>query len=209
MPSIDLPGPKQLELRDALAKAFPPAGMESTFPALLLDVNRDLASYAPPNAVHPEAVLATIKAAEAEDWLLELVQTAAQKRLEDPALQRLANELGNLRPAPPPAGISPFDVCCLAGTHVMVDRRDLRAALRDLSNANGKRILVVKDDLPDVPAGSAPKTGKSHTMQMIAYLWQTQRSFDFVDIDLEGMAHAISDIRHSIWRSASPGNFAA
>jgi len=189
MPSIVLSGPQQLELRNALVAAF----LQTTFPDLLNTIDKKF--FPPLNASFPEAVFATIKAAESEDWLFDLVQAAAQQRPEDPALQRLANELGNLRPAAPPAGISPFDVCCLAGTHVMVDRRDLRAALRDLSKADGKRILVVKDDLPDTPAGSAPKTGKSHTMQMIAYLWQTQRSFDFVDIDLEDMAHAISDIR--------------
>jgi hypothetical protein len=75
-----------------------------------------------------------------------------------------------------------FEVCCLTGTHVMVDRTKLRDALRQISRPLGKRILVVKGE---------PKTGKSHTLQLISYLRHVFGNFILVVIDLESFIRTV------------------
>jgi hypothetical protein len=71
-----------------------------------------------------------------------------------------------------------FDMCRLSGGHVMINRTKLRAALRDINNPFGKRILVIKGN---------DKSGKSHSIQLISYAYQMQGAFTLVTVDLEDL----------------------
>jgi hypothetical protein len=192
MPTIVLSGPERIEIRNALLNAF---NMPSSFSELLVRVDKNPSSYAGQAEPHPAAILLTVLGAESEGWLLQLLQKAVELREHDLALNWWADEL--VRRQPPvmanPARV--YDTCCLSGNHLLIDRRALRGALRSLAAPNGKRILIVKDDPPQPDPFQARKTGKSHTLQMIAYLSQVQRSFEFIEIDLQPMAQAISQIR--------------
>lgn len=114
-----------------------------------------------------------ITTAEREGWLLALVQQVRRDVPGDPGLLRLESELV---PNQPPPSVDDFEMCCLAASRIMVDREDLRASLRLLSMPLGKRIMVVT---------GSKNSGKSHSYQLISYLWQVRGGFSLIPIDLE------------------------
>lgn len=176
MPLITLTGPQTVRLQAALGAAFPtPYALET----LLLTLNRAYQHIAVPAVPYPANVLLVIRAAQAEDWLDNLVRAARAAVPADPELRQLEHEIV---PQAPPQHVNPFDVCRLSGGHVMVDRAPLRAALRDISQPLGKRILVIRGE---------KKTGKSHSLQLISHLRQTRGNFSVVFIDLETMSNAL------------------
>ncbi len=169
MPLIRIPGKKTLELRDALVQAFP----GPQFAELLLLMDQTFGNFSVAEYSFDQNVLVTIRKAEAESWLLDLVSQASDLRAADPVLWQIKTELSAL--APPP-GIDLYEVCHLTGGFVMIDRAKLRTALRGMSSPLGKRILIVK---------GGPKTGKSHTLQLLSFLAKARESGPLVVLDLE------------------------
>jgi hypothetical protein len=192
MPMIALSGPERLQLRSALQAAYLP----NVFPDLLQALDKDPAEFGGMGTPYPDLVMAVVRHAETDGWLLDLIRKAVELRNNlDPDLNEWRTELTTRQPPAMAIPARVFDACCLSGSHLLVDRRRLRAALRSLVAPAGKRILVVRDDPPPADPFQAPKTGKSHTLQMVAYLSLVQGTFDFIEIDLQPMAQAISTIR--------------
>jgi Effector-associated domain 1 len=120
----------------------------------------------------PQDLGTVIEAAQAEGWLLELVKQVRRDVPGDPQLQLLESELV---PLVPPHHVDSFEMCCLAGNRVMVDRDDLRASLKVLSTPLGRRIMVVT---------GRKNSGKSHSGQLISYLRDVRGNFSLALIDL-------------------------
>lgn len=170
MTLIRLTGPKRDQIRKALVIAFttPPA-MEDLL--TLLDrsfIQLNLTGY---NFM--ANVLVLVEEAEREGWLVELMEMAHRVVPKDHTIEAI---LAEMRPYALPAGVSHFQVCRLTGGYVMVNRAKLRASLEVISAPLGGRILVV--------TGGA-KSGKSHSVQFIAYLQEALNSFTLIPIDLE------------------------
>ena len=87
----------------------------------------------------------------------------------------LARFRGLVRPVAPPTASDHFDVCRLTGSFVLVDRAPLRAKLKGLNTAAGRRILKVN---------GARGSGKSHTVRFITYL-ADMLGFSAIVVDLE------------------------
>jgi hypothetical protein len=83
---------------------------------------------------------------------------------------------GELAAQAPLVGTDYYDVLHLRGGRVMVNRRRLRAALRELCRDDGKRILVVK---------GPPSSGKTYSLQLITYLQQQLGRFKVAYVDLK------------------------
>ncbi|GAB3842460.1 effector-associated domain EAD1-containing protein [Dactylosporangium cerinum] len=124
-------------------------------------------------------VLAVVKAALADGWLIELLSNASALVPRDDALREM---LDRVTPAPPLVLTDHFAACRLSGGHVLIDRSRLRAALRELCEPTGRRVLVV---------GGPRRTGKSHTTQLIAYLHTVHRTFRVAHVDLEAIARLL------------------
>lgn len=176
MPLIRLIEDQINRLRDALLAAF---GGPGDIDNLLLSINQNYNWLAIATYNLPQNLVVIIRAAEAEGWILSLVSKAREIVPGDPAFDALEREL---IPLAPRAATEHFDVCCLSGSHVMVDRSTLRAALRELSEPLGKRILIVKGD---------PKSGKSHSVQLISYICQARDDFSLVVVDLEAFSRTL------------------
>ena len=170
MPLIKLTPDQHLSLRNALLAAFPNSRRLSE---LLLSIGQNYDMLEVPSYDLMANVRVLIKAAESEDWLLRLVLKARDTVPLDPAFQQLSNEFAVLAPA---STISDFEVCRLTGSYVLIDRAVLRESVEILSQPLGKRILVVT---------GGDRTGKSHSMQLISYLYLRRSQFKLVPIDLE------------------------
>ncbi len=166
-----LPRSLQIRLRDALYFAF--AQGEAAFDDMLAPLDKSLLGLAPRVETYPNRILAVIEAADQQGWIGKLMAAVRESRPADPALEQLAGEIAQV--LPPPCA-DHFEACRLSGGHVMVDRHDLRAALRELAAPTGKRILVVKGD---------SRSGKSHSVQLISYLRQFRGGFTMAVVDLE------------------------
>lgn len=176
--ATQLTGNQAERLRDALFAAFP---NEFVFDAEVLQpLNESLTKIAPANLAYPNRLGVVIQDADSRDWLLALLAQARKRRPSDTVLPQIENEF---KPLAPPAGVDPFDVCCLTGSHVMIDRTDLRSALRVLVKAQGKRILIVRGEA---------RSGKSHSLQLISYLQQVRQGFSIAWIDLEKIAQSLA-----------------
>jgi hypothetical protein len=177
MAYVKLTPPQLLELRASLRAAFNKAALSD----LLNSIQRVFEDYAGDDT-YPVQVMAVVKAAEQESWVMELLAAARAQRPADPNLERIEREFAQVAL---PHGFDPYEICCLSGEYVMVNRKDLRRALRGMSDPNGKRILVVRDKSP--PANDTllgTKTGKSLSVQMISALNQQLGGFELVWIDL-------------------------
>jgi hypothetical protein len=167
---FQITGQQYEQLRDAILAAFSESDF-SNFLLFKLNVDYDALSSGPN---YQAKIVSILKYVVKKDKLAEFVTNAAAQNPNDPTLKQLVTELTAFTP---PSGVDPYEVCCLSGSHIMVNRAPLRTALRDhLCNPSGKRILVIK--------GSA-QSGKSHTLQLLAYLQTTIRKFTLVHVDLE------------------------
>jgi Effector-associated domain 1 len=170
MPLVTLSPDQKMRLKGALLAAFPtPASLNN----LLIALDQSYAALAVQGSNYDQNLFEIIATAESKDWVLGLVVRAAYDLPADPAFQQLKSEL---QPSTPPPNVNAFEVCRLTGSHLMVNRTRLREALREIHNPLGKRILVVK---------GAPKTGKSHSIQLITYLKVRLGGFQLINIDLE------------------------
>jgi hypothetical protein len=179
--------PKEwIEVRNTLANAFKENPLREFLATFL---SRDYDLYQISGAAYPESLLAMVKAADKEMWLYELILKAAENIPADPELSLLVKKVQPIAPVP---GIDHFDACCLCGQHVMVNRGPLRKALRELIKSTGKRILVVQDaTLPGKASQHRTKSGKSHTVQFVAYIRQASGRFELTWIDLEPLGKAL------------------
>lgn len=177
MAYVRLSGPQQLALREAFFTAF-----GENFWDLLMKLNHDPARYTVPKNNLEQNILSALKGAEQEWWVLELVVQAAKDRPEDPRFSGFASEFANTAL---PMAFDPFEMCCLTGDYIMVNRARLRTVLKAMSTPEAKRILLVRDLVASTSEALAgTKTGKSLTVQFISALKQQLRSFEFIWIDL-------------------------
>ena len=170
MPLIQLTGPQAIALRDALSEAFPD---EDRFGDVVLLANKRLNMVSAPGRPLPSRILETIKDAEANNWLLDLLEHAVASNPADPILTDLANRL---KATAPPPGVSPYHMCRLSGGTVMVNRKPLRAAVEELNDRQGRRILVIRGD---------SRSGKSHSLQLITFIADMVGGFTVVPVDLD------------------------
>jgi hypothetical protein len=170
MPIIQLTGPLTIKIEKALLAAFP---QENDFSSLVSDSGYTLDQVSGPKQPLPTRILETLKHAEAHDWLLALISKAAGLRPADPVLRDLHSELG---PQAPPPNLSPYYMCRLGSGTVMVDRKPLRAAVEELHDLQGRRVLVIKGD---------SWSGKSHSVQLITFIADVVGGFTLVELDLD------------------------
>jgi hypothetical protein len=170
MPLIQLAASQSIALQSALGAAFP---TEADFRKLVNDAGRNLDQVSAAGQKLPTRVLETLKDAEANNWLEALLNTAVQLRPADPALRTIAEVLRPLAPSP---AINAFYTCRLGSGTVMVDRKPLRAALEELHDLQGRRILVITGE---------SWSGKSHSVQLITYIADIVGGFSVVEIDLD------------------------
>jgi hypothetical protein len=126
-------------------------------------------------------ILNLIGKATDEGWLMKLLD-AAIARTENPLLQQAAAELKPLRRSEKE---DPHHVCFLSSNKVMVNRLDLRNALKKLGTdeALGPRVLKIYGD---------PVSGKSYSKELIKYLKNTRDGFEPVFIEADDYADGIS-----------------
>ena len=105
-----------------------------------------------------------------------------------PAEDRFNDILALLRTHIPGANLDPFGACRLGGTQVMVDRDDLRDALREMATPMGSRILLLEGD---------SNTGKSHAQYLLTYLQQSLAQFKLVLVDLARDAQNLAEPLHA------------
>lgn len=177
MGKIRLSPQQQVRLQEAFKAAFAPAKLQ----LLLLEVGREWTDYVVATETYPSQVLAIVKVAASDDWLIELIKAATAKLPGDLELQAIESELTYFAPR---TTVNHFEVCCLTGSHILVNRATLRASLRDLYKITGKRILVVKDKTP-IPLAKSNPSGKSHSVQLISYLETSLGGFELALVDLE------------------------
>jgi hypothetical protein len=173
MPLIQLTGRRTIAIRDALVVAFPD---EAAFRPVVIETNRTLDQVSAATFPLPDRVLETIKHAEANNWLLDLLAAARRVNPADPTLKSLYDEL---KASAPPIGVSPYLMCRLGAGTVMVDRKELRAAVRELGDVDGRRILVITGD---------SRSGKSHSLQLMTFIAQVQpagAAFTLIPLDLD------------------------
>jgi hypothetical protein len=182
MPQITLVPQQRLRIRDALLDVFLWERMKD----LLAAIGKNGPNYEGQGSTPPTNMMAVVEAAEKENWLVELVDRAHQERPASADISKFRRELAAFIPF---ASEDPFEVCCLSGSHVMVNRTKLRSALRLLASPRGKRVLVVKDKVP-APPGQSSLTGKSHSIQLISYL-KAMQDFRLVNVDLEATSRAV------------------
>lgn len=174
MAKIKLPGPRVIALRQILVGIFL---SENDFEEVLQLVDQSLATVSQA-APLPTRLLQSIKHAEANDYLPELLDAAVSLR---PTSTELIEFRDSLVATLPPPGVSPFDFCQLGGGTVMVDREPLRDAVEELCNPNGRRILVIRGE---------PQSGKSHSLQLITFISDVVGGFTVVALNLEPRTQA-------------------
>jgi hypothetical protein len=175
---IQLSGPELRELTVALNGAFATQSrLEELIDYMDLTPRRSLSSMTTQNDTPPDMVRKVIKTAEREGWLLQLVLEAHKVNQENDALKKIVARFqqSNLAAAAAP---SHFYQTCFMGPRPFVDREDLRAALSRL-DAGNRKIVVVK---------GAPHSGKSYTVQFIAYLRLQLQTFELAWVDLRDLA---------------------
>ena len=158
-----------------------PASMETM---LLLRLDQQFQRIVVAGSTYPQDVLAVIRSAEAEGWLLSLVHQVSHDVPADQELKGLEAELALLGPPP---GVDYFDVCRL-GNRIMVDRKSLRDSLREFSTTQSERIMVVTGE---------KSSGKSHSFQLISYLKAFRGGFSLALIDIEAYAQVLSATKES------------
>jgi hypothetical protein len=183
---IELSPLQRKDLHDILRSLF---NWES-FKTLLQELNKDGTDYESQNGTILTNLAAVIAAAANENWLISLLELVGAKRPLDGRIPAFLEKLKKVNPA---FAVDPFDVCCLSGSHVLVNRIKLRAALRQLVSPVGKRVLIVKDQTP-APLGQSSPTGKSHSVQLMAYL-KSGHGFRLINLDLEKTALAVGTAR--------------
>lgn len=181
---IDVDGPTQLVIRDALRAAF---GTRAGIDELLTAVDKSFDDFEVAGNQFTDTILVVVKNAVRDDWIVALLATASQRREHDALLKSLLDDLQALPQVPVPVVSEPaaeldvdklFKTCRLTGRYVMVNRSDLRTSLQRMNDARGERILVVRGEA---------KTGKSHTAHFISFLADELGKFAYVFIDLSDL----------------------
>jgi hypothetical protein len=170
------------KLYEALRRAFPKRSDMLMFLGLSLGANLDdIAS----EATYAEAVFNVILWSESEDRTEELVKKACAKKPNNKLLndvgQWLLAELQKRSDREVRFPKDPFETYLLKAGQPFVNRRTLRAHLRELTWPDGSRILAVS---------GPPGTGKSYSINFIAHVAQRMKSFKLLLIDVEEKTRA-------------------
>src|SRR5262245_28706183 len=107
-------------------------------------------------------VVQVVQAALREGWAQALVEAAAAERPQNPLFREFA---AAYRSQSVPLTSDPYDAYELRGRRLFIDRKPLRAALRQLNTAVGPRGLVV-----DGPHGSGRASADQLSQQLAASL---------------------------------------
>lgn len=170
MPLIRLNGSQRKVLREALREVYT---NEMRFKMFLNnELGKDLDDFSASLDLYPEKIDKTIAEAQAKNWLIVLIEKAKLKNPFEPTFESL---LKTLTFKSQKADIDPFETCCLSGTHIMINRIQLRHLLRTINKPAGNRILLIK---------GTPKSGKTHSLQLLAYLQLALGDFEIVPVDL-------------------------
>jgi hypothetical protein len=107
-------------------------------------------------------------------WLAGLIQSVlygavAVDPLLTPVLQRIASAQAAAA-APMAPGVSLFQTRKLFANVAFLDREPCRLKLQDLHTATGKAVLSIE---------GPPKSGKSHSAELIDYVWQMETADRF------------------------------
>src|SRR5215216_3138813 len=137
MPTVSLSPDQRTRLHQAMLAAY---GSPPALDTILRRLDRTFALLSRNGLTYQDDVMSIIGLAESGDWLVRMLAEVRRDLPGDPQLAALEKELTPVAPAP---GLDHFDVCRLSGRNVMIDRAPLRAALRDMTELNGRRILVV------------------------------------------------------------------
>jgi hypothetical protein len=165
-----LTGPELRRLTEAMVEAFPnESDLEQMVDYADFTPRKSLARIAPPGKLDSR-VRELIKSAEAEGWLLSLVEEA-WKANRTPSLQAFRDTLKPLVVAGP---VNHYKVCFM-DNRPLVDRDGLRSATELLATAR-RRIVIVNGE---------PVSGKSYSLQYIRYLREQLQNFALVWVDLE------------------------
>lgn len=170
MAFIQLTGPQAVKIQKTLVAAFP---LEASFKEVVLFANHVLDQVSGAGQPLTTRVLETIKHAEANNWLNQLLSMAADMVPADEALRDLRDEM---RAQAPPDDLSPYYMCRLGAGTVMVNRKKLREAVEELHDLQGRRIFVIRGD---------SRSGKSHSLQLITFISQFVGGFTIVPVDLD------------------------
>jgi hypothetical protein len=178
----------KVRICDALEEVFVD---DSEFAEALNRVDVEIKRVAPVGELLRAKIMAAVKIGHRQGFLLPLIAEVRKMAPADVELARIEQQLKTLAVNVLPAGVDPLQACRLTAGHILVNRTQLRRALEELSNPEGKRVLVVKDDPAFAGAGAPWKTGKSHSLQLILYLAQATQNFRAVIVDLEELARAV------------------
>jgi Effector-associated domain 1/NACHT domain len=183
---------EQLKMRDALVSAFPSSSQLAHFLRQKLGLSLELIAPTDQDLLH--VVSRVIESAESTGRLEELVVRASE---DESVSVELRDVLRRLRPTAPYDGSAvraladPFQTCFVGG-RPFIGRRALRQHLRNLAAPSGSRVLLVE---------GPPGSGKSYTLQFIAYLAAQLGSFKVGAIRLEDeafYAFGPSDVARSL-----------
>ncbi len=136
------------------------------------------------NAMGPNLdiiILNLIGKATDEGWLMKLLDAAIAKT-ENPLLEQAAAELKPLRRSEEE---DPHHVCFLSSHRVLVNRTDLRKALKQLGNNEGLGYRVLK-------IYGTPVSGKSYSKELIKYLKSRRDGFEPVFIEADDYPEGIT-----------------
>jgi hypothetical protein len=158
-------------LKVAFLDAFPDkASLEMLFtqelPGRTLDANALAKNLT-------DIVLNLIGKAQKEGWLMRLVDAAIKVVKNNPLLEDAARQLRPLRDLEEK---DHYNVCFLSASQVLVNRTDLRDALKQLESTTPLGFRVLKVD-------GLPLSGKTYSKELISYLYETRGSFEPVWID--------------------------
>lgn len=129
-----------------------------------------------------DIILSMIKEFESNGRIIELLDKAIQNKSNNPLLKSARNSL--TVPIIASAGDDPYKVCFVGEERAFINRKNLRDSLRSLvdSPIGGKRVLLVK---------GPPVSGKTYSVEMISYLYQTLQQFRLVRIDLNSHQESV------------------
>ncbi len=144
------------------------------------------------NAMGPNLeiiILNLIGKATEEGWLMRLLD-AAIARTDNPNVKQAAAELKPLRRSEEE---DPHHVCFLSSNKVMVNRIDLRKALKQLGTNEGLGYRLLK-------IYGTPVSGKSYSKELIKYLKSRRDGFEPVFIEADDYPEGItaSDLADAI-----------
>ena len=167
---------KLKRLQEAIAAAYSPEQLKML---LYYDLQRNMDDFVSINANKTEIIFQVIVTAERDGWLLDFVKAAYEEQPLVPNLKKLYQELQPIMDA---ADMDLYQVRLLRRGSALVNRQNLRTALKLLAD-DYSRILLVD---------GAPTSGKTYTMQLISFLSERGELGKTARIDLAELAALVA-----------------